>query len=446
MTIQTRTTVNHPHGDTRLGPVAARPRSGRWSRLLAGGLLGLTAAGCDVTNPGPVQDEFLNDAATHDGLVRGAERNLLRATMRIFFASATITREIFPGGDTNSHSPRLQAGALPSDEMNEYWDPLQQARFIAEDALARFENPDVEADPELVVQARIWAGYANKLLGENFCGVAFDGGPEEDPSVALERAEAHFTAALASPAATADQKSAAYAGRAQTRVELGDWTGALADAAQVPPEFVLEIDADPAIVETRNFIAWANANLNYRQYTYHFTYFYEYYPATGDPRVEWTTDPDFPVANASLSGFGNVPWSFDPTFPLDSPMRLSSGTEMLLYRAEGLLQEGQWQQAMELVNQVRSMFVSNTTDQPLEPLTASSAAEAGTHLKNERLINGFLQGRRLMDIRRWDGPDAETPGEYWWPDWESLTPIFGEEPMSRCFPIPDEEREINPNL
>jgi len=407
-------------------------------------LLGLTAA-CDVTNPGPVQDEFLNAPTTQPGLVRGAERTLLQGTMRIFFASATITREIFPGGDTNSHSPRLQFGALPSEEMNPYWNPTQQSRFIAEDALRRFSEPGVSVDPALVARAQVWAGYANKILGENFCEVVFDGGPANPPSAAIDRAEMHFTAALDGGGATPDLRAAAYAGRAQVRVEKGDWAGAVSDASQVPADFTWEIAADPAFVETRNFIAWANANLNYRQYTYHHTFFYDYYLETGDPRVRWTTDPTEPFANAALQGYGQVPWSYDPQFPLDTPIRLASGTEMLLYRAEDLLLRGQWQPAMELVNEVRRMFVSDHTGQPLAPLAATSPQEAGTHLKNERLVNGFLQGRRLLDIRRWESRD-DTPGDHFWPAWEELSVEFAAEQMARCFPIPDSEREINPNL
>ena len=227
------------------GVTLDRPRGGfRGGRLvIALQLSVLVLTGCEVTNPGPVQDDFLDDPTTHEGLVRGAERNLLIAGMRIYFASATITREIFPGGDTNSHSPRLQAGTLPSEEMDDYWIPVQQARFIAEDALDRFQSGDVDADPELVARAMIWAGFANKLLGENFCEIVINGGEGQPPSAALQRAEAHFTAAITA-AQTAEQTAAAYAGRAQTRVELGNWDGAIADAGMVPDDFVLEIDLE----------------------------------------------------------------------------------------------------------------------------------------------------------------------------------------------------------
>ena len=412
-------------------------------------------AGCDVTNPGPVQDEFLSDATTHPGLVRGAERGLLRGSARIFFAVATITREIFPGGDTNSHSPRLQYGALPSEEMAAMWDPVQQARFIAEDALNRFADPDVVADPELQAQAYIWAGYANKLLGENFCEVVFNGGPAEPSVNALLRAEQHFTSALAG-AQTPDQTSAAYAGRAQARIEMNDWTGALTDAAQVPDDFVLGINGDPAFVATRNFIAFANLNDNYRQYTYHYTYFFDdlgegfgtgYYSNTGDPRVRWALDPSVPVANASLAGFGNVPWSFDPDFPLDAPMVLATGTEMRLYEAEAILlnNPGNFADAMTIINNVRAQFISDNDGAPVSPLVAANAEEAGTHLKNERLIDGHLRGDRLLDIRRWAGRD-QTPGVHYFPDWGGMVSVFDDEPMSTCFPIPDSERDLNSNL
>jgi hypothetical protein len=449
-------------------PAGASPRrswSGRGTRgaILAVIVSSLGLGACEITNPGPVQDSFLDDETTHTGLVRGAERSLLIGAMRIFFASATITREIFPGGDTNSHSPRLQFGALPSNEMDEYWNPTQQARFIAEDALRRFDKQGVEATPENRAQATLWAGYANKLLGENFCQVVINGGEAQPPSVALERAEDHFTDAI-SAAANGQQRQAAYAGRAQTRIQLGDWTGAVADAGQVDTDFVWGIEADPAFVETRNFIAFANLNENYRQYTYHFTYFYDdlgngfgtgYYTDTGDERVTYTTDPDFPVANASLPGFGNVPWSFDPDFELSDPVILSTGSEMRLYEAEHILltNPGNFQAAMDLINEVRASYVSDFDQQPLGPLSATSAAEAGTHLKAERLIDGHLKGRRFLDLRRWGGVPGvgnatrdDTPGDYYWPDWGQLSTFFDDEPMATCFPIPDSERDINPNL
>jgi hypothetical protein len=172
-----------------------------------------------------------------------------------------------------------------------------------------------------------------------------------------------------------------------------------------------------------------------------------YYSNTGDPRVRWALDPSVPVANASLAGFGNVPWSFDPDFPLDAPMVLATGTEMRLYEAEAILlnNPGNFAAAMTIINNVRAQFISDNDGAPVSPLVAANAEEVGTHLKNERLIDGHLRGDRLLDIRRWAGRD-QTPGVHYFPDWGAMVSVFDDEPMATCFPIPDSERDLNSNL
>ena len=421
-------------------------------------VMGVTTTGCDVTNPGPIQDEFLSEAQSHEALVRGAERMTLEGANFVFYTVAVITRALFPGGDTNSHSPRIQGGSLPAQDVDEDWDNVQQARFIAEDALRRFALPNVTAAPATLAQAHLWAGYANRILGENWCEVVFDGGGALPPSDALDRAEANFTSALGA-AANTTQQYAAYAGRAQVRVASGDWTGALDDAAQVPPDFVFQVESDPRFEATRSRVGWANADLPYRQFTLHYTFFGEqpdlanlpetlpgtgYYNQTGDPRVAWFEDPDVPFANASLTGFGNVPWSNFSWLDVDTPIHLGTGTEMLLYRAEGLLRASDWVGAMPLINQVRGMYISDNTSLPLDPWVATSLTEAWTHLKTERFIEGLLEGRRLVDLRRWAA--ESTPGDAPFPEWELLSTLFGDEPTADCYPIPDSERELNTNL
>jgi len=118
--------------------------------------------------------------------------------------------------------------------------------------------------------------------------------------------------------------------------------------------------------------------------------------------VAWSTIPDQPFANASLQGFGQVPWSNFTWLDVDTPVHLGTGTEMLLYRAEGMLRDGNYSGAMELINQVRSMYMSDHTGEPLAPWTAMSLEEAWTHLKTERMIEGLLEGG--MEALR-DRPD-----------------------------------------
>ena len=433
-------------------------------RLTAVALVLLVGAGaCEVTNPGPVQDKFLDEETSHAALVRGAERMVLETANYVFYTQAIITRVLFPGGDTNSHQPSVQGGSLPASEVNADWANVQQALFITESALER------GATGENLAQAHLWAGYTYRILGENWCQWLKDSGSPQPPSAALDMAEEHFTAALGA-AASSTQSNAAYAGRAQVRVAKGDWGGALGDAAQVPPGFVFAVHPDPDFEVTRSRVGWANADLPYRQFTLLFTFFGEqadpakipallpldasdlpvtvpgtgYYAESGDPRVAWSTIPDQPFANASLQGFGQVPWSNFTWLDVDTPVHLGTGTEMLLYRAEGMLRDGNYSGAMDLINQVRSMYISDHTGEPLEPRMTMSLEGAWTHLKAERMIEGVLEGRRLVDLRRWasDGSLGEAP----FPPWENLSSLFAEEPMATCFPIAENEVNRNPNL
>lgn len=420
------------------------------------------AGACEVTNPGPVQDKFLDEETSHAGLVRGAERMVLETANFVFYTTAIITRVLFPGGDTNSHDPKVQGGSLPENEVNADWANVQQALFIAESALER------GVTGENLAQAHIWAGYTYRILGENWCEWLKLSGAPQPPGAALDNAEQHFTSALGA-AANSTQSNAAYAGRAQVRVAKGDWGGALSDAAQVPPNFVFEVRPDPDFEATRSRVGWANADEPYRQFTLLFTFFGEqavpnirsllpleasdlpvtipgtgYYAESGDPRVAWHTIPDQPFANASLQGFGQVPWSNFKWLTDATPIHLGTGTEMLLYRAEGMLRDGNYAGGMELINQVRSMYISDHTGEPLAPWDAMSLEAAWTALKTERMIEGLLEGRRLVDLRRWAAEG--TPGVAPYPRWEELTPLFGEEPMATCFPISENERQRNPNL
>jgi hypothetical protein len=119
---------------------------------------------------------------------------------------------------------------------------------------------------------------------------------------------------------------------------------------------------------------------------------------------------------------------------------------MVLIRAEVLLSQGtpDVAGAMALINSLRASVVSDLDGQPLPPLTAGTAEEAWTALKRERGIELWLEARRLGDIRRWK--QNNTPGTLDWPNYEALSQLFVTNPPSDCFPIPDGERDTNPNL
>jgi hypothetical protein len=422
----------------RLKSIQTGPVAG----TVAGIAVVLLLGGCDVTNPGPVQDQFLSDPAAHQGLVNGAGRMLVESANLVFMAGGLTSREIFPVGSTNfSIHPRIQRGELPEDLVINHWANPQEARFIAEEAIRRFNAID-GVQPQVLAQAYTFAGYANRLLGENMCNAVFDGGPSEPNAKYFERAEQHFTNAIT--IATGDLRMAAIAGRAQVRVWRRNWTGAESDAAQVPVAFNYSLATDSRDQAIQNILWWSNANRPYRTYSVWMTYFDGYYDETGDPRTPWGADSRFPVGEGSISGF-QVPWKFGLKYvDGDATYRFASGREMQLIRAEALLQQGQWAQAMALINGIRTVRISQKTNLPLNPWVATTLNEAWAFLKRERSIELWLEGRRLGDLRRWE--ETATPGVLDWPDFESVAAVFSQAPRARCFPISQTEREVNPNL
>lgn len=414
--------------------------SGQGVRVL---LLAVAASvgACDteVTNPGPVQDEFLDKAAAHEALVNGMGRATSQALNWLSYTGGAVAREIHPAGSTGSFgiTVRWQRGELnpTDDDLDTHWEQAQRARWLAEDGIRRMQE-NTNTDQKLLAQAYLWAGYANRLLGEHMCQSVIDGGAPGASSVFLDRAEAAF--GQAATLGTGDVKTAALAGRASVRVDLGKWADAVADAAQVPTGFVYKMPyfnvGDDAL---RNRIQWAMAGSPYRAHTVWTTQWQQYYTDTKDPRVAWQDSGR--NGDAAIDCCGSVP--FYPALKYTSPaddMDLSSGTEMRLIEAESMLRGGDVAGAMAKINAIRTAAGAPAA-------TAATSAEAWTVLKRERGIELWLEGRRLGDLRRWASDTA---------DGGSLHPL--ETPSGNaqvgshlvqqdlCFPIPPSEQDTNP--
>lgn len=414
---------------------------GRFSRLVAGGAVIFALAACDtnVTNPGPVQDEFLDREEAHPAIVAGMGRALAEATNWIGYTSAAVAREIHPSGSTGSFgiTVRWQRGELnPTDDaLNTHWNEAQQARWFAEDGLRRMQESS--ADPALVNEAFLWAGYANRLLGETFCQSVIDGGSPGPASAFLDRAENWFGQAIAT--ASGDMRTAAYAGRASVRVDKGDWAGAVADAGNVPDGFAWRLPYfDIGEDAQKNRIHFASAALPYKAHTQWNTWVDAYYRATNDPRVPFMETNE--VGDAAIDCCGRVPWWPQQKHATSaSDIDLSTGDEMRLIEAESMLRDQKVDQAMAKINAVRTAAGVGT-------LTAADANEAWTHLKRERAIVLWLEGRRLGDLRRWAAQGA--PG-----DLDPLEMPSGDTQVGShlaqqdlCFPIPPSEQDTNPNV
>lgn len=396
----------------------------------------LLASGCDlsVENLGPVEDDILDDEGAHAAVVAGAEYNLSWALSMLAFFGADAAKELTQGGRIHPIKLTPNPGQLDIDEQlpNDAWNRSHRARWVAEDAVRRLrdEMPDFGSSP-LAAEVLLYAGYANRQLGENMCEAVIDGGEIQPRDVHLETAEDYFSEAIdvASAANASELLTAARAGRASVRLYLGDDAGAVADASEVPEDFAYVASYDESPEAQRNWIHFISSNTPYRAQSVWGTWYEDYHAETGDPRVPWRTVEGTPTAE-----FTNIPYYQQQKYTSNTdPINLSSGREMVLVRAEVALRQGNWQEALALVNGLRE-GLEDEEGNPLMPWSAAGPTEAWTALKRERGIELWLEARRLGDLYRW--VENDRPGEM-----ESV-----EDRIRLCFPVAQSERQANPNV
>src|SRR3989454_1162534 len=303
----------------------------------------LVAGACDtsVTNPGLTPDDALDKPEAWPAIVVGARRALSDAIGsssvtggQLLYWGATVSFEINPAGSTGSYGipPDVQVGILNDATSSADWASSNQARFVPEDAVKRFKRvmPDtLFSKSTLVGQVYLYAGFANRLLGENFCESVI---PVENPDgslapgslgshtlyflrgdTAFTNAIAIFTASGKTDTQTTNLIRAARAGRASVRADLATyglapWTDALADAALVPDTATFQVPYSSASPDQYNYLYWARADQSFRAHTEWGTFYEGYYRTTRDPRVRWdtTTGTMKLFGDAAVAKFGGL--------------------------------------------------------------------------------------------------------------------------------------------
>lgn len=388
-----------------------------------------TACQDSITEMSIIEDDALDSPEEIEPLVNGMGRAFAHALNLTAFTGAVIAREVgASGGFLVFGVPRLQrAGVLDPNDTDPHWIAAHQARWAAEDGVRRLRRilGDDFASSPLAARALLYVGFANRLLGENMCRAVIDGGPAGPPTVHFDRAEAAFTEALEIARQLDDTELAlaALAGRATARAGLRDWDGARSDAAGAvePASFRFVVQYSALEQDQYNRIYWGTANQPYRNLTVWDTYYDDYYSETGDQRVAWTVDPEYP------EGDNGVPWYIQLKYRTrDAPIALVTAREMRLIVAEAALRDGDLDTALAELDALRGPL-------GLPSWEADTVEEGWTALKRERGIELWLEGRRLGDLHRWI--DEATPGAA-----EDMTG------RSLCFPIGHTELATNPNL
>lgn len=381
-----------------------------------GAALLLSACSFDASNPGAITEAGLDSPAAVEALVNGVVGDYDFAFQRSALFSGLIADELRASGTwvwwhELDKQGRFDLDAPTSDLMNvshHWWRSLSRARFLADEAYARIQSQD--SSPErspLAALTRLYSGIALRDIGEYFCVAAYDGGPAEQPAQSLERAEQRLGEAIviARAAGVDSIAQAAHLVRARVRFSRGDLAGALSDARAVRTGFVWFAHFRNAANEDNNLVMQLNQRAE----------------ATVEGPFQETGDPRVPVQNTGKKAADNLTPRFDQLkLERYANMPLAKWQEARLIEAEILLRQGEVAQAVALLNEVRGAA-------KLEALGASlGQAEAWSALKRERRHELFLEGHRMLDMRRFE----EFPA-----GWQAA-----------CAPLPRAETQNNPNL
>ena len=393
--------------------------------------LGLTAAlaGCQdsIVDLATVDDEDLDRTESLAPLVAGMGRTLSLAVGLLSQTGLYASRDLVYGGAGEDFGATLSqaAGELTPVDSDRHWNTAHQARWSAEDGVRRLRS--ILGDEEfgrsrLAAEALLYAGFSNRLLGENMCASIIDGGPPGPRTVHFQRAVDAFTEAMAIAERIGDTElaTAARAGRATAKVGLGDWGGARSDAEAVPVGFAFRARFDNTEEDRYNRVAWGTTTVE-RAHTAWGTFYQAYFEETGDPRVPWGTDPGNPETRNGL------PWLLQTKYEgREAPIDLVTWEEMRLIVAEAALRGGDVESALTEIDGLRAAA-------GVDPWPVDGLESAWTALKRERGIELWLEARRLWDLHRWI--QEGTPGEA-----EDMTG------RDTCFPIGAIEQGTNPNV
>ena len=411
--------------------------------------LGVALLACEVTNPGAILDVDLDNELVMQALVTGMSSDFSEGFDDLAFSIARGSDEV-TGSGSYGDTGTLRRGIVDREVADGEWSDLQRARWVAEQGLVRMKSvlEDRFDGNKLTARGYFLAALSNRVLGECFCEMTFDGGPLVANTEAFRRALPQVDSALihalqfqlANPGDTANNNliTAARGVFAQAYLALGDWTNAATYAAMVPTTFVYQAVFSTNSARERNVLN--TETYNRTEFSTWGSYVGSLSPA--DPRAPWRVDP----AGRKGADGTTVHWQQQKYTSQGSDIPVVKGTEMRLIQAEARLvanDASSVTDAMNFINQVRQRH-------SLSNLSAANIQEAWTHLDRERLLTLWLEARRWFDLRRWDaaGNLSFLPGIQ---HVYGLTSVkYQKDPSiskrATCFPIPQDECDTNVNL
>ena len=310
--------------------------------------------------------------------------------------------------------------------------PLSTARGEADAAIKALSGWTAQQVPNLTTlqaEANLYAGFSYAALGQAMCQAAFDMGPLVDQKGMFALAEQRFTTAIAAAqtAGLTNILNAAYAGRARVRLYQHNAAGAIADAQLVPAGFV--------------FTAAMEAT-NARRFNHAFQAISTAGTATVEPTARALTtengqvDPRSAMVLLKTAPADGVNQIYIPAKYNAASLTAGEALPMPIARyaeAQLVLAEAQGgQNAVDVINAMRAAVNLNPYTGPTD------AASITSLIASERQRVLFLEGFRGFDIERLNLPLVPAAGAAY-----LQGGVYG---ATVCLPVPDIERDNNPNI
>ncbi len=418
-------------------------RNARLGSVVALVLLASACSGIlDVDAPGVVDASDLENPANASFLVSGTVSDFDCAFGAYVVNQGLLGNEL---QDASVTAARFSLDARTLTETAPYgvngcagnppgiYRPLATARWSADNALRSLDgwsDAEVPNRSALIAQAAAYSGYSHLLLGEGFCTVVIEeNGPEVSPQVAFEAAVQRFTRALDTAGSGGDAgiRALALLGRARANLNLGNGSAAAADARAA-----LQVNATFQVVSTASS---ASARRWNRVGDEFFGGRITVAPPFRDLTVGGEPDTRVTVINTGTVGQDSqtpvwLATKFGPSRAAtlrDNPLPIASWREAHLIVAE--VEGGE--EAVNRINLLRNHH-------GLPTYAGGSSSEIAAQVRLERARELYLEGHHLNDLRRFDLPNIPEAGTAY-----RQGGVYG---AARCFPLPEVERNANPNV
>lgn len=413
----------------------------------------------DVENPNNVSQEDLDNPAAATALVNGALSATARAYAQMLAPYATAGDELTWIGSRQGWL-EIDQGNL-SDPLNEFVDGafpfVNQARWMSDEAITLLEEFDSRGELEnrrALARAYFYGGIIYSFIADMFDDFVLSDRQETSPPLGPENMDQMYGAAIsyldkalpiAEQVGDSELQLRILAVRARAKFARNIWE-MLNPTGSVPADPLVN-DAS-AQDDAREVISRIGPTTDWRfQFSYssatitsnigfqinerqelRFGDRYATFPGSGvsTPTAVPYQDPVDEIVDPVLSEFV---FSFVETADIGS-LTVVSAREMHLILAETALASGSPDDAVDHMNRVRAM---NMELSPYVP--PDSEVTVLELLKHERIVNLFLQGRRLTDLYRFGDRSDK---------WQS-TSEAAQQPGT-LFPITAQERRANPHI